>query len=233
MKIYTYYEDVNFSKQNELIELWKLSWSRQGFEPIVLNRDDAKKFKHYNRYYDFIQEVHQKSKGLPLPDINYHMAAQLEIAAFATIEEPSFFSDYDIINVGFKTFNVESKVSWRDKACTCFASGDSLGWYNYINFLFENKNKIIEYCNSIKGRNFFHDQDFLIPIYDLGIKNGVFNGHRNQFTCKSWFPNNPANKQITLYHVSHDNIAKLKKDYKYQHKHREDLRVDIAKMLLK
>lgn len=233
MKIYTYYENINFSYQNELIELWKISWSRQGYEPIILNRDDAKKFEHYNKYYDFIQEIHEKSTGSVLPDVSYHMAAQLEIAAFATIKEPSFISDYDIINVNFKPCNVGSKVFWRDAACTCFASGDSLGWCNYINFLFSNKNKIIEHCKDIKGRFRFHDQDFLIPIYDSGILSGAFDGHRTKFTCKEWLPDNPDNKQMKLYHISHSNIENLKTKYpQYSNLNSNKLRVDVVKMLL-
>ena len=47
MKIYTYYQDIDFSAQQELIDLWKVSWSRQGYEPIVLNLEDAKKHSYF------------------------------------------------------------------------------------------------------------------------------------------------------------------------------------------
>lgn len=43
MKIYTYFEDINHSGQEKLLELWKESWQRQGFEAIVLGEKDAKK----------------------------------------------------------------------------------------------------------------------------------------------------------------------------------------------
>ena len=33
MKIYTYYQNINHPSQNELIDLWKISWSRKGYEP--------------------------------------------------------------------------------------------------------------------------------------------------------------------------------------------------------
>jgi len=45
MKIYTYYQNINHGPQNELIDLWKISWSNHGYEPIVLNLQDAKR-KH-------------------------------------------------------------------------------------------------------------------------------------------------------------------------------------------
>ena len=47
MKIYTYHQDINFFAQQELIELWKISWSRQGYEPIVLNLEDAKRHSYF------------------------------------------------------------------------------------------------------------------------------------------------------------------------------------------
>ena len=47
MKIYTYYQGVNFAEQNELINLWKISWSRHGYDPIVLNLKDAKKHPYF------------------------------------------------------------------------------------------------------------------------------------------------------------------------------------------
>ena len=47
MKIYTYYQNLNDQYQDELIELWKISWSRQGYDPIVLNLEDAKKHSYF------------------------------------------------------------------------------------------------------------------------------------------------------------------------------------------
>ena len=43
MKIYTYYEEINFPQQKEMLELWRESWSKMGFETIVLGEEDAKK----------------------------------------------------------------------------------------------------------------------------------------------------------------------------------------------
>ena len=57
MKIYTYYEDVGFKKQLELIEVWEESWRKQGFDPIVLNREDAKKSPLYQKYYVFTLDI--------------------------------------------------------------------------------------------------------------------------------------------------------------------------------
>ena len=79
MKIYTYYEDVGFRSQLELIELWKQSWSNNGFEPIVLSREDAKRSELYQEYYDFVQKIHKNISGKVLPENSYWLAAQLEM----------------------------------------------------------------------------------------------------------------------------------------------------------
>ena len=62
MKIYTYHDDLKndfHKRQHELIKLWKLSWSNQGFEPIVLRQSDAKKHPFYN---DFLYEIKKISE---------------------------------------------------------------------------------------------------------------------------------------------------------------------------
>ena len=99
MKIYTYYQDIGFDYQQELLDLWQESWRRQNFDPIILGIEDAKKCPIYQTYYDFVQRIHENSVGKPLEKDNYCLAAQLEIAAFTTIDkdEPCYMSDYDVI----------------------------------------------------------------------------------------------------------------------------------------
>ena len=45
MKVYTFYENIDFinknSNQEELINLWKESWINNGWDPIVLTIDDV------------------------------------------------------------------------------------------------------------------------------------------------------------------------------------------------
>ena len=88
MKIYTYYEDVGFEKQSDLISQWKKSWKNYGFTPVVLERKDAEKSKFFAEYLEFIQRVHVASVGCELkdsPEDRYWIAAQLEILAFHTV----------------------------------------------------------------------------------------------------------------------------------------------------
>jgi len=50
MKVYTYYQDINFKSQDQLLELWKKSWEKRGYEAIVLNRKDAEKSVFYEEF---------------------------------------------------------------------------------------------------------------------------------------------------------------------------------------
>ena len=57
MKIYTYYENIGKEKQDKLIELWKISWSRQGYEPIVLNLQDAKRHSYFETFNSEMRKI--------------------------------------------------------------------------------------------------------------------------------------------------------------------------------
>lgn len=248
MKIYTYYEDVGFKKQLELIEVWQESWRKQGFDPIVLNREDAKKSPLYQKYYDFVQRVHEKISGKTLPENNYCLAAQLEIVAFTNIDkgEVSYISDYDVINKNFTHKTETGKLHWRDSCCSCFASSNRWGWKKYIKFLFEEEKTIIDWCLQEKEktqRTNYHDQDFLIAVEKIGLEKDIYEMSRSPNLCKMYFPTTKA-KDIKLYHLSHSNIGQVIERYKKYNKifntedslidysSLEEIRLNIAKQIL-
>ena len=216
MKIYTYYEDINFSAQHELIDLWKISWSQQGFDPIVLTLKNALNAKMHDEYIDFVTRVH-KNIGSEIE--GYCLAAQREIVAFTTIDEPSFISDYDVMNINFSPPDyVDNLVHWRDGRCTCFASGGSSGWVDYINFLYKNEEKITNGCKETKlktGQCQFHDQDFLVhtnvsPNMKEKIKDIPFLTYRDENS-----PVNAKQEHLDLInlpktiHVSHASTSSI------------------------
>jgi len=50
MNIYTYYEKLD-NNLEPLVNVWRDSWEKQGFNPIVLTREDSEKsFLLENRY---------------------------------------------------------------------------------------------------------------------------------------------------------------------------------------
>ena len=236
MKIYTYYEDISFNLQNELLDIWGKSWRRYNFEPVLLSRDDAKKSCLFQEYYDFIQRIHEQVCGKQLQDKSYCMAAQLEIVAFHTIIEPSYISDYDMINNGFYTGeNLESLVHWRNDACSCFASGDKYGWEKYIKFLFDKEQIIIDWCKqeySITGKTNFHDQDFLIAVRQLGIDNQIYKMSRNLNVLGSDYIPDEVNT-CKIPHLSHNNMGKIQKLYaQYANMSQDKIRLIMAKEIL-
>lgn len=246
MKIYTYYEDVGFNYQTELIEVWRKSWLRQGFVPVVLTRIDAQKSPLYEEYYSFIQRIHKNISDKILPENSYWLAAQLEIAAFTTIkrEEPSYISDYDVINNNFKFKPKTGKLHWRDSCCSCFASGNGKNWTKYLNFLLEQETTITNWCLQEKEqtkRTEYGDQDFLIAINKQGLEKNVFTMSRKPFLCQMYFPS-VNKKHIKLYHISHNNISQMTECYKKynllfnventEYNQVEQIRLNIAKEIL-
>ena len=67
MKIYTYYEDINFKVQNPLVDIWQKSWENQGFEAIVLGRADAEKHDFYGEFVSRLEKLHLDIIEKPIP----------------------------------------------------------------------------------------------------------------------------------------------------------------------
>jgi hypothetical protein len=231
MKIYTYYEDIGHSPQNELLAVWGRSWDIWGFDPVILSRDDAKKSNLFQQYYDFVQKVHEKSVGKILPDKGYWMAAQLEIVGFQTIKNPAYTSDYDMINNGFERGEVlESLVHWRNDACSCFASGDGVGWDRYIQFLFEQETAVVAWCEDESkktGRTEFGDQDFLLAVRDEGIERGVYKMYRNLDVAGEEYKLDRPNNCLVI-HLSHNNMGQIRKHDEYSKYSTDELRLLLA-----
>lgn len=223
MKIYTYYENVGFNLQEEMIKIWKQSWLNNGFEPIVLNRKVAESSSLYQKYYEFIQRIHKNISGKILPENNYWLSAQLAIVAFTTIdkEKSAYTSDYDVINKNFKYKEKSVKLHWRDECCSCFASGDGEAWISYVNFLLSEEKTITDWCLKEKEktkRTEYGDQDFLIAVHKRGLEKNIYNMSRKPHLCKKYFPTITYDQtQVKLYHVSHENVANLIEVYKQCH----------------
>ena len=245
MNIYTYYEKLD-NNLEPLVDVWRDSWEKQGFNPIVLTREDSEKSFLFKDYYNFIQRVHVSVSGDTLND-PWCLAAQLEIVAFTTIcDEASYVSDYDVINKNFTSKTTETKLHWRDSCCSCFASGNKESWIEYVNFLLEQEQTIINWCLQEKTktkRKHYHDQDFLIAIEKIGLEKNVYEMSRSPNLCKMYFPTTKE-QDIKLYHLSHNNIGQVIECYKKYNKifnvedshidycNPEEIRVSLAKQIL-
>ncbi len=116
MKVYCFYEPVNvfinnqISSDERMIDYWKKSWSFYGWEPIVLCLKDLKKDEAYTSLLD---------KALAFPTTNH---LEFEVYCYlrwlCMIERGGWFSDFDIINYGFKPVAYGNSV---------VSAGESLG----------------------------------------------------------------------------------------------------------
>ena len=90
MNIYTYYDEV-LENQIEIIEIWKESWRKNGWNPIVLDQQSINCSDVEIEYLENLPSVNPKK---------YEMACFLRWNAMSNIGG-GWMCDYDVINLGF------------------------------------------------------------------------------------------------------------------------------------
>ena len=167
MKIYTYYENINFKNQDDLVSLWEKSWKFHEFEPIILTEKDSERSNFYEEFVTKIKKLHQEITEKPLS--KYGLSCWLRWLAYSTQPEEKFFvSDYDVINHNFKPTEPTDILHLMDDCCPCIASGTPSQFLKlckkFIEVSEQNKEFFIE---EYKERNFvhFHDQNFFVMYF--------------------------------------------------------------------
>jgi hypothetical protein len=162
MKVYTYYEDINFKHQDRLLEIWKKSWASHGYEPIVLGRADAEKHPYFSDFEKELCGLHQLIANKTLD--RYGLSCWLRWLAYATQAEEKFYvCDYDVINHHFCITQPESDLCLLDGDCPCIASGTPSQFFElclkFVSIPNENKEK---FADLYRQYNFvhYHDQEF-------------------------------------------------------------------------
>jgi hypothetical protein len=122
MKIYTYHEYVpEIPHGDGLLDLWKSSWEKAGWEPVVLGREDAEKHPNYEEYLKCYRA---------LPSVNpagYELACYLRWLAVAAVGG-GWMSDADVIPYVFKPIDPPEMLTiWSHGGhiCPCLVSGSS------------------------------------------------------------------------------------------------------------
>ena len=157
MKIYTYYQNINHDKQPELIDLWKISWSNHGYEPIVLNLQDAKRHSYFDTLNTEMRKIFKEITNKEISD--YGMSCWFRWLAYATQEDEKFYvSDYDAINVNFPITEPSNQLHLMDAHVPCFASGTPKQFENLCKAFVEVSNERIEILK--QQANHYHDQEF-------------------------------------------------------------------------
>lgn len=250
MKIYTYYQDIDFSAQQELIDLWKISWSRHGYEPIVLNLEDAKKHSYFETLNTEMRKIFKEITNKEIAE--YGMSCWFRWLAYATQAEEKFYvSDYDAINVNFPITEPKNKLHLMDLACPFFASGTPKQFENLCKSFVSVSNERIEILK--QQASHYHDQEFFqynlmkqfnVLALELRDRHNILMTRNRYKVGGSIDPEENKilagplvgyieNKNYGVAHVSHHNVGMLQEKYKkYKEKDPDKLRIDLIKNFL-
>ena len=228
MKIYTYAFDLSGDNQKDLIDLWSLSWSKQGFEPIILEPQHAKNHPFYKPFFEKINFFWKKLLNKNID--TYNLNCYTRWLAYATQPEEKFYvSDYDAINSSFSLIEPDDKLHLMGGVCPFFASGKSSQFDNLCKLFIEITEKnmhelLLEFEQNPSGSKVYSDQGFflynmssLLLRDDIKITKDMDIGHifdpnKNcavNHNCTELY----RKEQCKIYHVSYKNTTYLKDNY--------------------
>ena len=109
MNVYTYFQPLTTKgiwradDQRKLISVWRRSWKKHGWTPVVLDENSARAHPRY-------REFKEKFWSLPTEyGHDYEGACMLRYAAVAAQKQSlSMMTDYDVINYGFTPAQAEA-----------------------------------------------------------------------------------------------------------------------------
>lgn len=107
MKVISYFNKIPNSKfsseSEELIELWKKSWKKYNWNPIVLNEEFSKRNKLYQEL-DIDNPDANFYKTISSSDWKYHRSCYCRLLAYCQYVRENgvtLYADYDVMNYGF------------------------------------------------------------------------------------------------------------------------------------
>lgn len=106
MNVISYFnpiENDKFSKESSgFIPIWKQTWSRQGWNPIVLNETWSERNYLYNQL-SFNEPNANFYKENPVGSFEYNRCCYMRLLAYCEYVKkngPTLYCDYDVINYG-------------------------------------------------------------------------------------------------------------------------------------
>jgi hypothetical protein len=236
MKIYTYYENINFKNQDELIKLWKESWEVNGFDAIVLSLEDSKKNPYYDEFVNKIKQIHLDITGNDIK--RYGLSCYLRWLAYSNQSgvEPFLVSDYDVINRNFSIVQINepyNELSFMDRYCPCLAYGTSENFLSFckdiISYTISNKEIIKDAYQAEKFTN-YHDQEFLV----LNHEQLNYNICPARKYVRLYERGNPEMKDCSLFHFAHRSVKESKDNFpELKEMSSDDLRILLIKEVIK
>jgi len=238
MKIYTYFQDINFKGQGELIDLWRISWSRQGYEPIVLSIEDAINHHYFETLDIEMRRIFNVITGKQITE--YGMSCWHRWLAYAAQAEEKFYvSDYDAININFPITKPSDKLHLMDDACPFLASGTPKQFEGLCKAFVDVSNERLNILT--KQADHYHDQDFFmynfIPHYNDDCENYKTKYNilmtRDRPAIGGVYDPQANISQQSICHISHHSLSMLQEKYeRYRNIDQNELRVKVVKTLL-
>ena len=231
MKICTYYENIGFAKQDELVELWIKNWEQHGFEPIVLGKEHAEQHPYYEEFCTSIKTLHQQIMGHSIQE--YGMSCWVRWLAYAGLSDntPFYASDYDIFNNGFSIENIpEEQLHFMDYACPCFTSGTSEQFEKLCRVFVDISTQNLQQLQGSVDCIWYHDQELLLHnISD--IKEVDFIKMTSEPNVGLY--NHKSKKIFEVTHFAHQSIIQARNDFPYLERYDESkLRIKFIKQAL-
>jgi hypothetical protein len=127
MKVYTYHSHIAQLADRELLELWRASWKRHGWDPHVLNSHHA---------HSASKEMFANASRSPLlrgrNPYEYLLSTMLRWVAMLKIQEPCLHVDWDVMCNGLSPadvkFNSTAPVFLAGSTCPCALAAKPAGW---------------------------------------------------------------------------------------------------------
>ena len=120
--VIAYYQPLpneKFSKQSEeLIPLWNKTWKQQGWNPIVLNEQNAIENPTYEKL-NFDDPDANFYKKNPIGTFLYNRSCYLRLLAYCEYVKqngPTLYCDYDVMNYGMKP-NILQNITTNSVFC--------------------------------------------------------------------------------------------------------------------
>jgi len=208
MKIFTFYENIQFRNQDQILQLWKKSWKQRGFETTILTVKDAKKSSYYEEFVTNIKQTYIDITGHEIS--SYGLSCYVRWLAYSAQNEQGSFlvSDYDVINKNFKATEINEQtdvLSFMDRYCPCLAYGSP---DQFLAFCKDIISISSEYKETLRKEYqeqnliFYHDQDFLV----LNHERMTCNICPVRKYVRLYELNNAETEKYNLFHVAHRSV---------------------------
>ena len=150
MNIYAFYEPIegfDQTDQNNLIEIWKKSWSYYGWNPVIYGLKECQECEGYDEYYKICDSY---------PTVNVKQYEMLCFIRWVYMSEVGgWYADLDMINYGFYPLECGDKIVTTTPVLNCSA-------------IHMPKNKYKDLISIIKSLR--SDGNIFWDYYDINIK---------------------------------------------------------------